>query len=217
MRRRIPRSTSRISEIITFWSLVIVCSVVLSVLAFAVGKYWVGGLMARSKSSQATPRMVLKTPDESKDQKDEMGPERVDPPSRAVVKVQERAATDAEKSEIEQMHPQDAADLHKAGKDDTADTSTGGDEKPLHDSNGSGASDSGRYSVVTGSFRQEDNAQREVSQLADLGYDAHVVEIQRDGQTFHRVVVGSYASRPEAEQVRDRLQQAGKSATVSAR
>jgi DedD protein len=216
MKRRLNRTT-RLRDIITFWALIAVCAVILFVLTFMAGKYWVGGLMARSHSTQTTPQVVLNTPGEGDDAKGpdgEQGPERVEPPSNAVVKVQQRAPTDAEKNEIEQQYPQDAAGLHQAGGKDPDDESTGADDKPLGDAEG--ADSQGRYLVAAGAYADPVNAQRVLDTLRNLGYSAHLVEIERKGQTLQRVVAGRYAERARAEEVQAQLQSQGQEATVIA-
>jgi cell division protein FtsN len=219
MRSRMHRS-SRIGEIVTFWAIIAVCSLLLSGLTFVAAKYWVGGLMARSKTAQSGPQLVLKTPDEQPDEQSDTQSERVDPPSQAVVKVQQRAPTDAEKSEIEQAYPQDAAALQAGGDQSKADDSTGSDEKPVDGANATdaakGGSDGG-YSVVASSYRDEANARREAASLEGRGYKARIVAVTRDGQTFHRVVVGNFDNRADAEKMRDRLKDEGTTAAVVSR
>ncbi|MBU0611569.1 MAG: SPOR domain-containing protein [Armatimonadetes bacterium] len=218
MRSRMHRS-SRIGEIVTFWAIIIACSLVLSGLAFVGAKYWVGGLMAKSKATQSSPQVVLKTPDEQPEEDSDMGPERVNPPAQVAVKMQQRAPTDAEKSEIEQKYPQDAADLHEGGKPDATDDSTGSDDKALDKDKASGDQSGGgsRYMVVANSYRDEANARREAADLEGRGYNARIVEVTRDGQTFHRVVVAEFDERAEAEHMRDRLKGDGVAATIMAR
>lgn len=217
MRSRIHRS-SRFGEVVTFWAIIVACSLVLSALSFVAAKYWVGGLMARSKTAQSGPQLVLKTPDDKPDDEAADGEgERVDPPSQAVVKMQQRAPTDGEKSEVEQQFPQDAADLHKAGDQDATDDSTGGDDKPMDNTAAASGSAGGQYSVVASSFRDEANARRAASELEGRGYSPRIVQVVRDGQTFHRVVVASFADRAEAEKMRDRLKSDGTAATIMTR
>lgn len=220
MRSRIHRG-SRIGEIATFWAIIVLCSLLLSGLAFVAAKYWVGGLMARSKATQSSPQLVLKTPaEQQQDEGANLGPERVDPPSQAVVKMQPRAPTDGEKSEVEQMYPQDAAGLHASGDQSKGDDSTGSDDKPLDKTGTTDAAPAAageQYSVVASSFRDEANARREAEKLGVRGYDARVVDVTRDGQTFHRVVVGSFEDRTEAEHMCDRLKGEGTAATIVTR
>jgi len=217
MRRRLHRTT-RLGDIALFWSLTVLCALILSVLAFAAGKYWVGGLMTRSASTQTAPQVVVKTPQENQADNTpdaNQGPERVEPPSQAVVKMQPRAPTDAERNEIEQQYPQDAAGLHKAGGQDQGDASTGADDKPLGDQSAGGAS--GRYAVTAGSFADAANAQRVVEELKNEGYDPHIVKITRNGRTLQRVIAGRYDDRAKAEEVCDQLNSEGREATVSTR
>jgi len=211
--------SSRIGEIVTFWAIIVACSLVLSGLAFVGAKYWMGGLMAKSKAAQSSPQVVLKTPSEQPEEDSDMGPERVNPPSQAVVKMQQRAPTDAEKGEIEQKYPQDAADLHEGGKQGSPDESTGSDDKALDPDKASGDQGGGgsRYSVVANSYRDAANARRAAADLEGRGYNARIVEVTRDGQTFHRVVVAEFDDRAEAEHMRDRLKGDGVAATIMTR
>lgn len=222
MKRRIHRNT-RVGEIVAFWAIILFCSVILAGLGFIAGKYWMGGLMSRNQASQTGPKTLVQSPDDEPQEEAEQGLKRVQPPSEAVVKMKQRAATDAEKSEIEQAYPQDAADLNRREGRDQADDSTGADDKPVTNpapaapkAESAGGS-AGRYSVVAGSFLDAANARREVEALAARGHQARVDEVERDGQTFHRVIVGSYDDRSEAEGVRDELRKSGKPATISSR
>lgn len=219
MRSRIHRG-SRIGEIATFWAMIAIASLLLSGLAFFAAKYWVGGLMAHSKTPEAGPQFVLKAQGDKTDEgTDESDTTRVTPPPQAVVKVQQRAPTDAEKGEVEQLFPQDAADLHKDGKKDEPDDSVGGDEKPVKgdadaDKGASSGESGGRYTVVASSYRDAANARREAEKLGNRGYNARIVDVDVDGKTYHRVVVGAYSDRSEANKMRDKLNGEGTAATV---
>ncbi len=61
------------------------------------------------------------------------------------------------------------------------------------------------YVVQVGSFASRNNADRLVAQLAELGHDAFVHSEESGGRTIHRVRVGGFAEREQAETLRDRL------------
>lgn len=211
MRSRMRRAT-RTRDIVIFWTLVLASALILAGLAFLAGKYWVGGLLANSDSSQKAPTVAVKTPDELQEE-DLKNQQLTEPPNKASVKMQERAPSEGEKSEIEQTYPQDGADLNKTGAGAGNDSSTGSDNKPLP---GEGKSDgSKRFIVSAGSFSTAANADREMSDLLDRGYSPFIVKVEKDGKTYHRVSIGPYATREEAERVRDDLSAAGKAATVT--
>ncbi|TVZ52741.1 SPOR domain-containing protein [Dokdonia sp. Hel_I_53] len=54
----------------------------------------------------------------------------------------------------------------------------------------------GKYHIVAGAFRQEENAQTRVSQLREKGYKARQIGINRYG--LHQVVYGSFTDSDEA-------------------
>jgi len=208
MTRRTRRS-SGIRDIVTFWSLVVGASLLLAVLAFAAGKYWVGGLIARS--APTVPKVAVKTPDEIAALKSVEDEGMTQPPPKAVVKVEQRQPNDAERSEIEQKYPQDGASLHGATGSDSPDASVGSDAKPL-DGDGDGS-----YSVKAGSYRDPDTAQRHADELTAQGYSTEIVQIEVKGKTYNRVMVGPYTEKAEAERIRDELSAAGYQASVKSR
>jgi cell division septation protein DedD len=212
MRSRNHR-TSQAREIITFWGIVLVACAVLCALTFVAGKYWIGGLIARSSGDNPTPKVAVKTADEAR--ADAADDERqTDPPAQATVKMEQRAPTEGERSEIEQKYPQDGADLNKAADETGSDESTGSDSKPL---DGAAPDTGGKFVVVAGSFANPDNARRELEDLAARGYSPSITKVTRNGKTFHRVSIGSYATRDEAEQARDELTAVGKPANITTR
>jgi len=54
----------------------------------------------------------------------------------------------------------------------------------------------GRYHVVAGAFRIESNAEKKVKQLADQGYNARIIGVNKYG--LHQVVYASFTDRLEA-------------------
>ena len=57
---------------------------------------------------------------------------------------------------------------------------------------------SGRYHIVAGAFRVEENSVKKVNQLQKLGYDARKIGVNKYG--LHEVVYGSFEDRLEALQ-----------------
>lgn len=199
MRSRSLRNTQP-RDIVTFWSLILVVSVILAGIAFVAGKYWVGGLIAKQPVA-AAPRVSVNAPDAAAGEQSEN-----EAPPKAVVKLEQRAPTDAERSEIEQNNPQDGATLHGATGADTPDASTGTDAQPI-------AGD-GKLQVVAGSYRSEDNAQRQVDELAAKGFSATIVKLNRDGGLYNRVVVGAFDTQEEAQRLLDEVTAAGVKANI---
>lgn len=207
-RRGAPR------DILVFWATVAFLAVVLGVAGFAAGKYLIGGLVGGTEVDTGAPEIVVQSPDDHAT--DTAAPIGL-PPAEAVVKVTERAPSEAEKSELEMQEPQDAAQLSAdTGDVHPPDTSLGPDDKPLPSaeedeaagkSGGSQreAAKKGAYSVVAGSFVDPVNAEAEVARLTAQGYKPYVTKVKREGKTFHRVLVGSFSDQREAAKLRDRL------------
>lgn len=201
MRSR-KRRTTQAREIISFWSLILAVSIVCAGLAFLAGKYWVGGLIAKNPATTA-PRVSVKAPSDAAAEPTGQS----EPPPKAVVKMEQRAPTDAERSEVEQKYPQDGASLHGATGTDTPDASTGSDTQPIE-------GDAGSYQVVAGSYKNEANAQRQVDELSSKGFAATIVELNRDGGVYHRVVVGTFDTRDDAQPLLKQVTDAGISANI---
>jgi len=72
----------------------------------------------------------------------------------------------------------------------------------------SGSTSDGRYLVVTGSYRMEENADAMVTKLKKMGYsDAEVFSF--DFAEFYSVTAGRYSSDREAKAVADKLEAKG--------
>jgi cell division protein FtsN len=58
------------------------------------------------------------------------------------------------------------------------------------------------FTVLTGSFRNQGNAEAEVQRLRTLGYDAHAVKVDLKAKgVWTRVLIGSWTNRAEARQM----------------
>lgn len=202
------RQKPQLKEIVTFWFTVVIVALVLGALAFAAGKFWVGGLIAQNSGNTA-PAVTVKTPEEETAPKTEETDSTTEPPAKAVVKLEQREPTEAEKSELEQKYPQDGASLPGSGGPDD---SKGGDAKALDDN-----AKEGEYVVRAGSYVNPDNAQKYADELADKGYSTEIRTVTVKGKKYHRVLVGPYTDKSEAEVVRDDLVQSGFEASVRTR
>lgn len=191
--------------------MIAVASVVLAALGFIAGKYWIGGLMARSSDTAQGPKVIVQSPDKETAGAEQPGA--TQPPSQAVIKVAQRAPTDAERSEVEQSAPQDGAGLNRSGEGDQNDTSLGMDTKPLDDSTNATKPPVG-FTVVAGSYANRTNAEREMANLAAKGYSPSMVRVTSKGQVYNRVLVGTFSTRSEALTIRDQLVADGTPATI---
>lgn len=61
------------------------------------------------------------------------------------------------------------------------------------------------YTLQVGAFRSEANAQALASEIGRSARDVHVSRRQVGGETYYRVRVGRFASRPSAMETADRL------------
>ena len=58
------------------------------------------------------------------------------------------------------------------------------------------------YQLVAGSFKEQDNAVRLLTEVTQKGFDAEIVKTDED---FYRVCLKSYTSKSEAISDRDKL------------
>lgn len=66
---------------------------------------------------------------------------------------------------------------------------------------------SGKYSVQVGAFRDPARANGLASQLRSKGYRVYLLTTEVRGELFHRVRVGMYESRQEAQRILDKLKE----------
>jgi cell division septation protein DedD len=59
--------------------------------------------------------------------------------------------------------------------------------------------------VQLAASREKAVTEMQVAKLKAKGYDSYTVEAERDGQTWYRVRVGRFATRGEAESLREIL------------
>ncbi|NKN32949.1 SPOR domain-containing protein [Marichromatium bheemlicum] len=73
------------------------------------------------------------------------------------------------------------------------------------------AASSGSYVVQAGSFKRNADAEQLRAELGLLGLSSRIERVTLDsGAVYHRVRLGPYVNKAEADRVRDRLQRAGK-------
>ena len=65
------------------------------------------------------------------------------------------------------------------------------------------------YFVQAGAFRSQSDASAQRAKLAMLGWEARVTEREQGGQTMHRVRLGPFDKRAQADQIRSKLDAAG--------
>lgn len=190
-----PRNSNKPAkrEAIAFWLIVLLICAIAGVLSYQAGRNWVGRRLAEvdlgSEQRAAVPG-------------DEAGAEvassleQQEAPVRPVIEIEERPPTEGESREMEvrtaeeraeQSQPQNGAQLRaqEGDKDQSGEELAG--------------IDSGEWVVISGSFSKADNAQGQADRLKTGGYTPFVTEITKDGVTFHRVNVGSFDERSDAD------------------
>lgn len=65
------------------------------------------------------------------------------------------------------------------------------------------------YYVQAGAYRTADDANTHRARLAMAGFESQIMEREQAGQTVHRVRMGPYDSRPQAEAAEQRLRAQG--------
>jgi len=142
----------------------------------------------------------------------EPAPSGADPVEAAAVPpAAHRAAEDAART-APPAASGDAADARASIAAGTAPASTAGVSEPLQAgaagpaaAAGPVAADAGAWSLQLGAFGNVAGARQLVSRAETVGYAAEVSEIQSGGRTLHRVRVGGFGSRNEAEAAQSSL------------
>jgi cell division protein FtsN len=69
-------------------------------------------------------------------------------------------------------------------------------------------SHSSLYSIQAGSFKSKEVAAGEIDRLKKMGFHAYIQTVDlKNGETWHRIKVGSYSNREEAENTQNELRQ----------
>lgn len=209
MRSRPRKKPSPLKEAMTFWIIVLVVAGAVGFAAFRVGRDWLGKRLGSVDMSPGAPRIVAQAtgdPEEEAELKRE-----AKAPESAVVKMEDRAPSAAERRQIEEeeasREPQDGAQLHRreapeVERDEAPSPAPErASEEPL-------ASDSGgdrKWVVTAGSYADRANASKTVARLAARGYKPYTETVTRQGQTLTRVNVAVVSSRAKAEELRNEL------------
>lgn len=77
-----------------------------------------------------------------------------------------------------------------------------------------GAVDPFEYFVQAGAFRTQQDADAQRAKLAMMGWEARVSEREQNGRPVFRVRVGPFAKRDDAEQLKEKLTDAGVDTTL---
>lgn len=93
-----------------------------------------------------------------------------------------------------------------AAKDPAAILSGGDTAKP--------AADPFVYFVQSGAYSRSDEAEQQRAKLAMMGHTAKITEREQAGRTVHRVRIGPFPMRDEADALQTRLQEAGLEAQI---
>jgi cell division protein FtsN len=86
-----------------------------------------------------------------------------------------------------------------------------GSQDPLGDfaAARAGSSDPFIYFVQTGAFRTSEDAESQRAKLSLMGVEAKVTEREQSGRTVHRVRVGPFDRKEEADRIKERLEAGG--------
>jgi cell division protein FtsN len=190
-----------------FWTFVGLVCVVGGGASYYAGRHWVGGLLGGVKVEAKSVKLPSdKGASEASAANTEA--ERQKPPDTATVTVQDREATEGEKSEIEAEKVAGQASSQKP------DTAAATPSHPPADT--TQATDGGKYLVVAGSFVERSNADRSADELSRKGYHPFITEYTKDGVTYRRVNVAAFRERDAADDLVRKLSKEGVSARVGA-
>jgi hypothetical protein len=65
------------------------------------------------------------------------------------------------------------------------------------------------YFVQTGAYSSVEDAEAQRGKLALLGYSARIVEREQSGRTVHRVRLGPFEEKSEADDIKEKVSAAG--------
>ncbi|MFN3375801.1 MAG: SPOR domain-containing protein [Burkholderiaceae bacterium] len=128
-------------------------------------------------------------------------------PARPVTPAVPASATDAAASAAPASAPKPAASKAETKLD-------GKSADPLGDLANAKAAAAGtvepfEYFVQAGAFRTQADADAQRAKLAMMGWEARVSELEQNGRPVFRVRVGPFAKRDDAEQLKEKLADAG--------
>ncbi len=198
-------------EAIGFWAIIVGLCVITGMISYGAGRNWVGRALGEAISRQTVEIKPQETTASSPETpQDQSGP----PPAQARVEMEPREPTEAEKQDLTQQNLDAAAASAKSSTSESAppapESAPSADKPEEQTATGTG------FLVTAGSFTVPANAERVKRNLEKRGYHPYLSRIERRGTSYHRVVVGTYGSREEAEAVRRELEAAGFVAGVTA-
>jgi len=185
-----------------FWLMVLLICAIAGVLSYQAGKDWVGRRLAEvDLEAGARPEPAGEGPAAEV----APGEPEEEAPLRPVVEIEEREPTGSEglfsepgqEGEQTAEGPQDGAELHTSESEATGD----GSEQP--------STAEGEWIVTAGSFTEESNARRQAQKLEERGYSPFITEIRKEGITYHRVNVGTFSGRDDAEELAQQVREDG--------
>jgi cell division protein FtsN len=201
-------------EALGFWAVALGICLVAGIVSYEAGKYWVGRQLAQTFAADNRPRPVAGTTTDEPWGNSGQEP----PPSRPKVELEPRAPSDAEEKDLVVSGPQDATstpgserseDEARGQKEQGPPASAAPSESVAAPSPPASRGSDPGYLVTAGSYTVAANAERVRGDLEARGYHPYITELQQRGVTYHRVVVGVYGDRSQAEEVRRKLDQSG--------
>lgn len=190
----------RLLQSLKFWLVVLVLCAVAGTVAYYVGRDYVGKHLHAMEVEKRAPDVTPQAGTVTVASMDEVSSS---PPVEAVVTVTEREVTAREERRVreELAGAEDGASLHQA----EADAEEAAEEPEQQDAQA--ATD--RFVVTAGAFADEENAEKQIQTLAEMGYEPYITTVRKEGITYRRVNVGAFSSRNEAEKVKERLTSEG--------
>jgi cell division septation protein DedD len=172
---------------LTAWVVTLLLALVIGLTSYQLGREWLGPTLKQIVPGDREAGLPAEPPGSLPP---DHAAETDNPPTDAQVEVYPRAPSETEVRAIGQevRQEQAEADLPPEVLPTPAETEPepGGTEA---------------YMVVAGSFSSPENAERRVDELLAKGYHPFVEPQEVEGKTRHRVIVGLYGDRDEAEEV----------------
>ncbi len=212
--------------VLIFWVKVLIICFILGVISFYIGRSYLGSMIADTTVQNGSPEIVAEIAEEQPPQPDDANAA----PDEAQVEVYERDPSEKEakkaKEEYLLVKGRDDEDT-ETEEPDTSESDTQADEEtqeapesaeieeadegepPQASETGGEETEGGNYVVIAGSFVNLENAEEQVSELREDGYDPFITQVPIGDQMYSRVNVATYSSREKAEALTEILQRKG--------